>query len=157
MKKITLLASLVALVIGPNAFATAFAVAVTTTVGTIPRINQQFPVNISISNAGSSFNLTGLSVTANYNGTPTSKVPFAVSQYNFGPNAPVLSIAGPNTTTTIPVNLVFFSPSTGLTGTGTGAYYIGATIYGSDGSVTGVTTAAQAKVNNIPFIFPENQ
>lgn len=158
MKKyISFLTALVALTMGHNAFATAFATAVTTTTGSSPRINQPFTVNIAVSNAGSSFNLTGIKVTANYNGTPTSKPPYAVSQYNFGPNAPVLSLAGPNATTTIPVQLVFFSPSNGITGTGTGVYYIGATIYGSDGSVTAVTKAAQATVNNIPFIFPEDQ
>lgn len=158
MKKYLLVfGSLVALMVGANAHATAFAIAITNTSAGSPRINQVFPVNIQISNAGSSFNLTGLKVTANYNGVPTSKPPFAISQYNFGPNAPVLSIAGPNTTTTIPVSLVFFAPSNGITGTGTGQYYIGATIYGSDGSTTGVTTAARATVNAQPFIFPENQ
>lgn len=137
----------------PNVFANAFITASVSPSTSI--INQPVHLNLAISNAGSTFKVTNIAITANYNGTPGGKIPMAVSVFNFGPNAPSMSVTGPDATTNIGANLVFFAPSTGVTGTGSGKYYIGATVYGDDGSVTTVTTAARATVD--PIALPDSQ
>lgn len=120
-------------------------------------INQQMPANVVISNTGASaVTLTGLQITATATGCVGCKIPAAFSQINFGPNAPGLSIPA-LLTTSIPFNAIFFAPSTGITGSGTGTYSIGATVYTSDGSVFGAGTAGVATVNPVPLPASERQ
>lgn len=114
-------------------------------------INQQVPLVLSIVNGGSSAaTLTGVQITANYNGVPGGKIPAAFSQFAYPPSNQ-LSVAGSNATTSVPFSAVFFAPSTGVTGSGTGVYYIGATLSFSDGSSVGVSSAAQQTVNPVPL------
>lgn len=118
-------------------------------------INQMVTANVSISNSASTnLTLTGLSITATYNGVAGGKIPSAFSTFNIGPNAPVVQIPG-NLTTVVPMQAIFFAPSTGVTGAGTGQYYIGATFSTSDGSVTSTATSGNLKVN--PIALPLSQ
>lgn len=149
MKLIKLTAILLLIfLVTTNAFAALSAV-VTVSPSTA-LINQLVTASVAINNTGSTVNLTNISITANYNGRPGSKVPSAFSNFNIGPNAPIITIAG-SATTTIPLQAVFFAPSTGVTGSGTGKFYIGSTFYTSDGSVTSAATAGLLTVNPLPL------
>jgi hypothetical protein len=150
MKYFMTLFSMLALMIGASAFA---AINVSMSVSPNPAlVNQPVYASVTMFNTGaSSVNLTNLQITANYNGNPLSKVPFSSSVVNLaGPNAPVVALP-PGTNVTFPVQAVFFSPSTGITSSGTGVFYIGAAVYTSDGAVTNAATAAQETVNYLPF------
>lgn len=115
-------------------------------------INQLVTASIAINNTGSAMSLTSLQITANYNGVRGSKIPASFSVLNLGPNSPNISLPG-SATTTIPMQAVFFAPSTGTTGNGSGKYYIGATFTTSDGSITSAATAGQVTVNPLPFTY----
>lgn len=149
--KVTLF-SLLALVMASNAFATIGAVVSVSPSTAL--INQLVTASISITNTGSAMNLTSLAITANYNGVAGSRVSAAFSTFNLGPNAPNLALAA-NSTTVVPMQAIFFAPSTGVTGSGTGKYYIGATFTTSDGSITSAATAGRVTVNPLPL--PQSQ
>lgn len=117
-------------------------------------INQPVTANVAISNTGSAINLSSLKITANYNGNPLSRVPAAFSVMNLGPNAPVVSLAA-NATTTIPFKAVFFAPSTGVTGSGSGEYYIGAIFQTADGSNYAASTAGEVTVDPIASLIED--
>lgn len=122
-------------------------------------INQPMTANVAISNTGASaVNVISIVPTASATGAAPglSKIPAAFSSYNIGPNASVV-VAAANSTTTIPFNVIFFAPSTGVTGSGTGTYSVGATVYTSDGSVFAAGTAALATVNPVPLPAAERQ
>jgi hypothetical protein len=140
--------ALLMLTVGHNAMAALSAV-VSASPSTVT-INKPVSVNVAISNTGSAMTLTSIKISATYNGAPLSKIPAAYSTYNFGPNAPGLSLPA-NLTTNIPMQAIFFSPSTGITGTGTGKFYVGATFTTSDGSVVKADTAGQVTVNPVPL------
>lgn len=151
---LTIIALLV-LAVGHNAMAAISAVVTASPSTAI--INQPVTASIAISNTGSSaYTITALKITATYNGNPLSKVPAAFSVFNLGPNAPSLSVPA-LLTTTIPMQAVFFAPSTGVTGSGTGKYYIGATFTLSDGSNNAATTAGQVTVNPVPLPAAQRQ
>lgn len=121
-------------------------------------INKPVSVSIAISNTGSSqLTVTNLRVTATSTSNPTSsRLPAAFSVFNTGPNFSIT--VGPNATTTIPGGqVIFFSPSTGITGSGSGTYSVGATVYTSDGSITNASTAGVETVNPIPLPAYERQ
>lgn len=142
---------LVALLVGTQAFAALSAVvSVSPSTATI---NQLVTASVAISNTGSAINLQSLNITANYNGVAGGKVPAAFSSLNLGPNSPFLSLAA-NATTTVPMQAIFFSPSTGVTGSGSGQYFIGANFSTSDGSVTSAGTAGRVTVNPLPNLIP---
>lgn len=118
-------------------------------------INQKVTANVLITNgSGSILNLSSLAITANYNGNPGSRLPAALDVYSLGPNSPVITVPA-NGSTTVPLNAVFFSPSTGVTGSGTGKFYIGAYVQTSDGSVTSAYSAGQVSVN--PIALPASE
>lgn len=118
-------------------------------------INQKVTANVLvINNSASIVNLTSLSITANYNGVAGSRIPCALDVYNIGPNAPIVTVPA-NGSTTVPLNAVFFSPSTGVTGSGTGKFYIGAYVQTSDGSVTSAYSAGQVAIN--PLALPATE
>src|ERR1700756_1531309 len=78
--------------------------AVVTAVQSPVTINQQAAFSVAISNtSASALTLTSLIITASANGDPTSRVAWAPSLYNFGPNATQLSLPA-NLTTTVPMN-----------------------------------------------------
>lgn len=120
-------------------------------------INQPMTANVAISNTGSSaVNIIGFVPTAAATGAApgTSRIPAAFSVFNLGPNSTQTSLPA-NATTTVPFNVVFFAPSTGITGAGTGTFSVGVTVYTSDGSVFAPGAAALATVN--PVLLPLNE
>lgn len=152
-KYILTLVTLFALIMGTNAFA---ALSMIVTASPNPAlINQLVTASVAILNTSSTaLNITNLNITASYNGSTTSRIPAAYSQFNIGPNSPNLVLAA-NATTTVPLQAVFFAPSTGVTGSGTGKFYIGANLTASDGSVTTAATSAALTVN--PIALPLTQ
>lgn len=145
------LTSIVALVFSSNVFA-----ALSATLSASPStatINQLVDVRVAISNTGSAMNLTSLNITANYNGVPGGKVPAAFSTLNLGPNSPFLSLPA-NLTTTVPMQAIFFAPSTGVTGSGSGVYHIGANFSTSDGSITSAAMGTSVTVNPLSNLIP---
>lgn len=143
--KIYSVAVLIGFLMASNVFA-ALSASVSGSPSTV-RINQPVAVSVSISNTGSALSLQSLNITANYNGVSGGKVPAAFSVLNLGANSPSIALAA-NATTVIPMTAVFFSPSTGVTGSGSGQFYVGANFQTSDGSVTSAGTAARITVNS---------
>ncbi len=122
-------------------------------------INHPVSVSLAISNTGSSqLTVTNIKITATSTSNPSSsRLPMALSVFNGGPNAAAITV-GPNATTTIPGGqAVFFSPSTGVTGSGSGTYSVGATVYTSDGSVTAASVSGVATINPVPLPAYERQ
>lgn len=120
-------------------------------VSNVAQINQPMFANVSISNTGASaVNILSFKPTASATGVVGySPIPAAFSVYNLGPNA---SIALPaNSTTSIPFQVVFFAPSTGILSNSGGTYSVGALISTSDGSVFAPGAAALATVNALPY------
>lgn len=137
-------------------------------------INQAITENVVITNTGSTaFTITNLIPTAVYaistSGGPlvgfaapggqsnagvvwaqSAQTSRATSVFNVGPNATNLALAG-TTTITVPYTVVFFAPSTGVTGSGTGAYLPGALVYLNDGSVNVPSQAGAVIVNPLPL------
>ncbi len=147
---------LVAVMAGQSAMATMSATASLSPSTTT--INHPVNVAISIINSGSSqLTVTNVKLTATSTQNPSSsRLPVAFSVFNQGPNASIT--IGPNATTIIPGGqVIFFSPSTGITGSGSGTYSVGATVYTSDGSVTPVSVAGVATINPIPLPAYERQ
>jgi hypothetical protein len=139
------LIAFVVLASGHSAFATIGAV-VTSSQSSV-QINQPVTVNVAISNSGSSaLTLSNLSITASYNDVPGGRVPAAFSFYV--PNSVSLPAL---TTTTVPMQAVFFSPSTGITNSGTGYFGIGANFNTSDGSITSAATGVHQTVTPVPL------
>lgn len=157
MKKYILtLTTLLMMAMGPQAMA---ALSVSVLAGPSPTtINHPVTVNVSITNTGAQVNLSNLKITATSTAAPSSsRLPMAVSVFNIGPNAPVITVPA-NFTTIVPAGpIVFFSPSTGVTGNGTNTFSIGATVYTSDGSITPATSAGVVTVNPIPLPLSERQ
>jgi hypothetical protein len=152
-KYILTLSFLTALALGQNALAALSAVV--SVVQSPVTINQQVTANVNISNTGASaLTLTSLYITASANGDPTSRVPAAYSLYNFGPNATQLTIPA-NGNLIVPMNANFFAPSTGITGSGSGQYTIGATFTTSDGSLTSSAVGGKVTVN--PVLLPASE
>jgi hypothetical protein len=143
--KFLVLLALATFVFSINAFA--LLSAVVSVSPSSARINQLVTASVAISNTGSSaLTLSNLDITATYNGNPTSRVAAAFGKFSVGPNAANLSLPAASTVT-VPVQAVFFAPSTGLTGTGSGQYYIGANFATSDGSVTRAATAGRVTID----------
>lgn len=143
------------LVLGTNAFAALSAVVSVT--NSPVKINQKVNVLVTISNtSASALTLNSLYITATANGKGGTKPPAAFSVFNTGPNAPSLTLAA-NLVTVVPMQANFFYPSTGITGAGTGQYYIGATFTTTDGSITSAATAGQVTVNPLPLPASERQ
>lgn len=127
--------------------------AMTATISCSPdpvQVNQQVTATITVSNSsGSSVNVTGISLYANYTGDNLQPhVSVAYGTPNLGAGATVAVAASGSTI--FPVNLTFFAPSTGLLSDGEGTYDVGAQITSSDGSVFH-PTADTITVNNITF------
>lgn len=140
------------LVLSANAFA-AIGTTVTFSTGLSTQtaiINQPMHLYLNISNTGASaVNVTAFVPTATSTGAVGSKIPAAFSILNLGPNAVVSAPAG--TTTSVPFDVVFFAPSTGITGSGSGSFTVGGVLYTSDGSVTAAASGAVATVNPVPL------
>jgi hypothetical protein len=142
---------LLAVVFGTNAFA-ALSASISASPGTVI-INQPMTANVAISNTSlSALTLTNLQITAAYNGNNVSRIPMALSVYN--PSSVVLAA---NSITSVPMTAIFFAPSTGITGSGSGKYYIGALITASDGTVTSAATGTSVTVNPVPLPAYERQ
>lgn len=111
-------------------------------------INQPTTASIAVLNGSTALTLSNLIVTATVTGVSPvgGRLPAAYSVYV--PNSVALAAS---TTTTFPAQIIFFSPSTGVTGAGTGTYSIGATLYTSDGAVTTSATAGTVTVNPVPL------
>jgi hypothetical protein len=117
----------------------------------VATINQKVTASVLITNgSASAVQILALAITANYNGNPLSRLPCALDVYAPGPSVPVVSVPG-NGSATVPLNAVFFSPSTGVTGAGSGKFYIGAYVQTSDGSVTAAYSAGQVSINPLPL------
>lgn len=117
-------------------------------------INHPVQVNLSALNGGSSqltVNNVKLTVTSTSNPNPAARIPMIFSVFN--PNNTAITIgAGPNISTAFNAGTaVFFSPSTGVTGSGSGTYSIGGVVTLSDGSVTSISTGAAATINPVPI------
>lgn len=148
MKQLFTVLTLLALTVGSNAFAALSAVV---TMSPNPaRINQLVTASIAIQNTGAATTLTNLNITAAYSQNALSRIPAAYSQFNLGPNSPYLGLAA-NATTIVPMQVVFFSPSTGITGSGTGQYMVGANFTTSDGTVTSAAYSGPVTVNPLPL------
>lgn len=148
---------LVSAMCGAQAFAAVSATASLSTSTTT--INHPIAVTVTFRNGGSSqLTVTNVQLTATSHSNTSAKLPAAYSVWNQGPNASVTVAAGPNVTTDFGAGtVIFFSPSTGITGSGTGTYDIGGTIYTSDGSVTAISVGGRATVNPIPLPAYERQ
>jgi hypothetical protein len=127
--------------------------AMTATISCSPsavQINQKVTATITVSNDGaSSVNVQGIRLYANYTGggnAPQTSV--AYGQPNLSAGATV-SVAASGSTV-FPVDLVFFAPSTGLLGAGSGTFDVSAQINSSDGSVF-APTATLVSVDQITF------
>jgi len=119
-------------------------------------INHPVNVSLAISNtSGSILTLNNVKLTATSTLAPvSSRVPVAFSVFN---QASGMTIAA-NSTTTIPVGqAVFFSPSTGITGSSGRTFSVGGLFYTSDGSITAVETAGIATINPIPLPAAQRQ
>lgn len=113
-------------------------------------INQMVTATLAISNTGTStVSLSDVQITANYNGVPGGKIPAAFSKFAIPPGATNSIASGASNAISFPMQAVFFAPSTGVTGSGSGKYYIGAIVTSSDGSITSATTAGQITVNPV--------
>lgn len=127
--------------------------AMTATISCAPdpvQIGQKVVATITVSNSsGSSVNVTGISLYANYTGDSLAPhVAVAYGNPDLGPGTTV-SVAASGSTI-FPAELTFFAPSTGLLSAGNGTYDVGAQITSSDGSVFH-PTADTITVNNITF------
>lgn len=124
-------------------------------------INHPVNINITVSSSGLTSNstyVTNIALTATSLSNPTqARLPVAFTQWNSF-NTGLTINAGSNASTTIGAGpVIFFSPSTGVTGSGSGQYIIGGNLYLSDGSVTAITVGAQIKINPIPLPAYERQ
>lgn len=130
-----------------------------TAASTTTTINKPVNFNVAFLNGGSSqLTVTNVKLTATSSANVNTKLPAAFSVWNQGPNASVTVSAGPNVSTSFGAGqIVFFSPSTGITGSGTATFQVGGTIYTSDGSVTPITKGASVTVNPIPLPSYERQ
>lgn len=154
MNKFITMFLILAVVLGQNAFAVV--TASVTASPTTAYINQKVTANVAISNTGTSdITLRSLVITATANGKQSSRPAAAFSVFNTGPNAPIVTIlAGGGVT--VPMQAVFFAPSSGITGAATTSkYFIGALVQTSDGSVTSAATAGQVRVD--PLLLPASE
>jgi len=146
---------LLAVCLTTNAFAALSAVVVASPNNLY--INQQTTAIVAITNTGAATTLSSLNITATFNGVGGTKVPAAFSVLNLGPNSPTMAIAVGTTlaptTTNIPMQAVFFAPSTGSTNSGSGQFYIGANFSTTDGTVTSAATAGRVTVHPLPFTY----
>lgn len=151
MRYISTVIILLVMAVSGNAFA---AVSATATISpSSTTINRPVSVIVAFRNGtASQLTITNVQLTvASSSGGSTSRIPAAFSVWNQGPNASVTVSGGPNVTTSFNGGqIVFFSPSTGVTGSGTGTFNIGGTVYTSDGSVTAISVGASATVDPIP-------
>lgn len=122
-------------------------------------INQKIALNITVTNStgSSALTLSNVQITASYNGNPLSRVPMALGVYRPSSVAIAAALTNAAVSTTFPMDVVFFAPSTGITGSGTGKYYVGALLYTSDGSVTSAGTSAPVTINPIPLPASQRQ
>lgn len=112
-------------------------------------VNQNIVATLTISNSGGSAVLiTGCTPNAIFTGATTYTPACALGTVDLDPNANLTVPASGSLI--IPFGVVFFSPSTGPIGAGSGTYSVSATISGSDGSVF-APTAATVTVNPITF------
>lgn len=155
MNKIVTLSLLVlSAIIGNNAAMAALSVVASLTPSTTT-INHPVSVNLAINNTGSQLVLNNVKLTATSTQAPSSsRLPVAISVFNPNSN---LTIAANSTTTITAGQVIFFSPSTGITGSGSGTYSVGGTIYTSDGSITPVSAAGVATINPIPLPLNQRQ
>lgn len=118
-------------------------------------INHPVSVSLIIANTSSQLTVTDVKITATSTSAPSSsRLPAAFSVYD--KNNPVT--IGANVTTTISGGrIVFFSPSTGITGSGTGTFSIGGLVYTSDGSITPVSTAGVVEIDPVPLPLNQRQ
>jgi hypothetical protein len=138
---------------GNHAFAAAgYNLQATTYPQNATQINHPVAVNITVSSSGAAAGtyVTNIQLTATSFSNPTSsRVPVAFTQWNPFNTAVTIAV-GSNATTTIGAGpLIFFAPSTGVTGSGTGQFIIGGNVYLSDGTVNQITIGAQIKINPI--------
>jgi hypothetical protein len=156
-KNILIFTMIMAMVFGTSAFAAL--TAVVTSTPTIAQINQPVNLNITVTNStgSSALTLSNVQITASYNGNPLSRVPMALSVYPPSSVAIAAALTNAAVSTTFPMSVVFFAPSTGITGSGTGKYYVGALLYTSDGGVTSAATSAPVTVNPVPLPLSERQ
>lgn len=124
-------------------------------------INHPVAVNITVSSSGVTSNgvyVTNIALTATSTSNPSSaRLPVAFSQWNPF-NTGITINMGTNASTTVGAGpVVFFSPSTGITGSGTGTYSIGGTVYLSDGSTNAISKSAVIQINPIPLPAYERQ
>lgn len=122
-------------------------------------INKPVAVNVSALNGGSSqVYVTAVQLTATSTAVPgSSRLPMAFSVFNPF-NTSITIGAGPNVSSTRNVGTaIFFSPSTGITNSGTGTYSIGGSISLSDGTVNSISQAAVITVQPVPLPAYERQ
>lgn len=124
-------------------------------------INHPQSISLALFNTvgASQLTVTNVVITATSTSNPSSsRLPYALSVFNQqAPNAVPITLAAGATTTANVGNIIFFSPSTGITGSGTGTYSVGATIYTSDGAITAAATSGVATINPIPLPAYERQ
>lgn len=130
--------------------------AMTATISLLPTtvlINQPVNATITVSNSGgSAVTVTSIQLNSEFTGGSIQANGVAFGVPNLGPAA-ATSVAASGSTV-FPVSLVFFAPSTGPIGAGTGTFSVGAVIQSSDGSVFS-PTAATVTVN--PIALPASE
>lgn len=154
LKTINTLLLILAVVIGNQAALAALSVSASVSPNPTT-INHPVSVSLAVNNTGSQLTVTNIKLTATSTQAPSSsRLPVAFSVYN--QNSPLT--VGANATTTISGGqVIFFSPSTGITGSGSGTYSIGGLVYTSDGSITPISAAGVSTINPIPLPLNQRQ
>lgn len=128
--------------------------AITATISCSPSavlINQKVTATVTVENDGASaVTVQGIRLHANYTGgstAPHTSVAYGTPNLSAGATVTV----APSGSTVFPMDLTFFSPSTGILSDGDGTYDVSAYISTSDGSYIAPTEAALVSVDYIAF------
>lgn len=116
-------------------------------------INQQITCFLTVSNSGgAAVNVVGAHATAIFTGNTLTAPAVALGVINLGPGS--ITTVPASGSISFMFNVVFFAPSTGPIGAGTGTYSVGAVVSTSDGANTS-PTAATVTVNPLPLPVTE--
>lgn len=143
---------LAAIVLANSSFADLTEIQLTATPSTTT-INHPVHVGLSINNTGSMVTISNVQLTATSSTNPNAaaRIPAAFSRFNTGPNALSITFGASATTENNIGEIIFFAPSTGITGSGSGAYAIGGSVSFTDGTTIAITNGVNATINPVPL------
>lgn len=143
---------LAAIVLANSSFADLTQIQLTATPSTTT-INHPVHVGLSINNTGSMVTISNVQLTATSSTNPNAaaRIPAAFSRFNTGPNALAITFGASATTENNIGEIIFFAPSTGITGSGSGAYAIGGSVSFTNGTTIAITNGVNATINPVPL------